>query len=181
MKRIIPFLLVVLFIQCGVTEEKTKNKTAIDQLLTEFNACKEDTESDKKKCKTFTAEAICKYNGIDDFESEEGGYVDYHDIYELVNNDSKWTFLGEASTQDVLDNAQDLANRGYPVIAVDAKDKHKFCVLIIEGEMAKSGSWGLNAPNCAAFFPGSRPEPFINKTLNYAFSKNKSVEIFVKK
>lgn len=180
MKRISYLLLVLIFVQCGVSEEEIMNKSAIEDLLSEFQACKDENNGSSRECKDFTAHALCAYNGITDFQKEDGSFLDYHDIWDYVNEQGRWKYLGEATDQAVLDNAQSLANRGIPVLAIDSKDKHKFCVLIIEGEQKKSGSWGLNAPNCAAFFPGHRPEPFINKTLNYAFKKPKGLEIYTK-
>lgn len=179
MKRLIPVLFVLAFVGCE--EEKVMNKVAIEQLITEFESCKSTHPDDRTACKHFTAEAICKYNAIDDLKDEEGHYIDYHEIYDFVNGNSGWTFLGNGNDQSVLDNAQDLANKGYAVIAIDSDDKHKFCALIVEGEQKKSGSWGLNAPNSAAFFPGSKPESFVNKTLNYAFRNPETLEIFVNK
>ena len=170
-----------LLISCGALEEKTKNKVAIEQLLEEFIACKESSDDDRRMCKHYTAEAICKYNGIEDFENSDGTYLEYHDLFIAITDSPNWKFLGEANEQSVLDDAQNLANRGFPVVCIDAQDKHKFAVLIIEGEAQSSKKWGLTCPNSAAFFPSKRPEPYINKTLNYAFKKPKGLEIFVRK
>ncbi len=88
-----------------------------------------------------------------------------------------------ANEQDALDNAQKMANEGFPVVAIKTDDKHKFTVLVIQGEQAKSGSWGLNVPNCAAFFPVSTRglDSFINKTMNYAWSKPDNIQMWVRK
>jgi len=182
MKKTIYLLVAALFFfGCGALEEKTKNKVAIEQLLEEFIACKEANSDERRACKHYTSEAICKYNGIDDFQNSDGTYLEYHDLFVAITDSPHWSFLGAADDQDVLDNAQGLANRGFPVVCVDANDKHKFAVLIIEGELSNSKKWGLKCPNSAAFFPSKRPEPYINKTLNYAFKNPKGLEIFVKK
>ncbi|MBL4703412.1 MAG: hypothetical protein JKY54_02765 [Flavobacteriales bacterium] len=181
MKRILFLVAVVaIFTQCDGIEEQTKNKVAIEQLLTDFEACKE-ASTERKACKHFTAEAICKYNGIDDFENDEGGYLDYDDLFVAIVDSPYWEFLGDANDQKTLDDAQSLADRGFPVVCVDAKGDNHFIVLIITGEMTKSGKWGLNCPNSAAFFPKKRPESYINKTLNYSWKKPKGLEIYVKR
>lgn len=181
MRKVVCVLAAALFlVQCGSLEEKTKNKVAIETLLEEFEACKE-ASTERKKCKHFTAEAICKYNGISDFENEDGTYLDYDDLFEAITTSADWEFLGDANDQKALDDAQSLADRGFPVVCVDAKGNNHFTVLIIEGEMSKSAKWGLNCPNSAAFFPLNSPESYINKTLNYAFKKPKGLELFVKR
>ena len=86
-----------------------------------------------------------------------------------------------ATVQETLDNAQQMANDGFAVVAINIEDKHKLAIIIIEGELKKSGKWGLSAPQCAAFFPASGPKPFIHKTLNYAFSSPEGIQLWVKK
>ena len=180
-KSIFPVLLAVFLFSCSSIEEKTKNKVAITELLTDFEICKEENESKRRYCSHYTSEAICKYNGITDFENQDGSYLDYKELFTAITDSPFWKFLGSAEDQKVLDDAQNLANRGFPVVCIDANDKHKFAVLIIEGECAKSRKWKLNCPNSAAFFPSKKPDPYVNKTLNYAFKKPNGLELFVKK
>ena len=173
---------------CGPTaaekekEEKeisTQKRLTIEAILEEYNECSANAES-RNDCKNFTARAICEYYGIDDLK-KDGEYVEYHDIYDFVTADASWKNLGMAAEQKTLDNAQQMANNGFAVVAIDVKDKHKLAIVIIEGEQVKSGSWGLKAPTCAAFFPASGPKPFIHKTLNYAFSSPEGIQLWVKK
>ena len=184
MKKIKFSLLLALYlfsIGCSSIEEKNKNKVAITELLANFQICKEENDSERRSCSHYTSEAICKYNGITDFQNQDGSYLDYKELFTAITDSPMWKFLGSAEDQEVLNDAQDLANRGFPVVCVNADDKHKFAVLIIEGACAQSGKWKLNCPNSAAFFPSKKPEPYINKTLNYAFKKPKGLELFVKK
>jgi hypothetical protein len=187
MKRVY-FLAAVLFsvlmVGCGPTEEEKKEESKqkrikIETILEEYNDCSANAES-RNDCKNFTARAICEYYGIDDLK-KGGEYVEYHDIFDFVTKDANWKNLGMATEQETLDNAQKMANDGFAVVAIDTEDKHKLAIIIIEGEQVKSGSWGLNAPTCAAFFPASGPKPFIHKTLNYAFSSPKGIQLWVKK
>ena len=182
------FLAAVLFgglmVGCGPTEEEKKEESKqkrikIETILEEYNDCNANAEN-RNDCKNFTARAICEYYGIDDLK-KDGEYVEYHDIFDFVTKDASWKNLGMATEQVTLDNAQKMANDGFPVVAIAVEDKHKLAIIIIEGELKKSGKWGLSAPQCAAFFPASGPKPFIHKTLNYAFSSPEGIQLWVKK
>lgn len=166
----------------GCAEEKKSSeqkRLTIEAILEEYNACQDAAET-SHECKNFTARAICEYYGIEDLK-KDGEYVDYPEIFEIVSNSPEWKNLGMATDQEVLDNAQNEANNGYAVVAINTEDKYKLAIMVIEGEQAKSGSWGGNVPNCAAFFPANGPEPFINKTMNYAWGKPEGVQLWVRK
>ncbi len=177
-------LFVALFLISCADEKPTEEqkRVTIETILEEYNECSEHGET--TDCKNFTARAICEYNGISDLKNDKGEYVEYHDIYDFVTSDSKWKSLGMATDQESLDNAQKMANDGYPVIAIKTDDEHKFTVLVIQGEQAKSSSWGTKVPNCAAFFPVSTKNSlrsFINKTMNYAWSSPENIQMWVRK
>ncbi len=155
-----------------------QKRMTIEAILEEYQQCKQNESS--SFCKTFTARAICEYNGVDDLK-EKGEFIEYHDIHNKILKDDTWKNLGMADSQEALDNAQLMANKGFPVVAIDTKDKHKFSVLVLQGEQAKSGKWGLNVPNCAAFFPTNYKRSFINKTLNYAWKKPNGIQLWVRK
>ncbi|MCB9187697.1 MAG: hypothetical protein H6600_08055 [Flavobacteriales bacterium] len=165
---------------CSGKPTDEEKKIAIETILEEYNECVADAESNQD-CKTFTARAICEYNGIDDLK-KDGQYIMYNEIYDFIKAGDSWKSLGFAPDQEVMKEAQDLANQGYAVIAINTEDKHKFVVLIVKGELSKSGKWDAEVPSCAAFFPASSSlEAFINKTINYAWSKPEGVEFFVKR
>lgn len=162
---------------CGSSEEvQTK---ALETILEEYESCRANSES-VKDCKNFVSRAICEYNGIDDF-LKNGEYVDYHEVFTILVDKWKWKTLGYATEQRVLSEAQNLANKGVPVVAVNVEDKHKLPVLITKGELVKSAKWKLDVPNCAAFFPFNGPTSFINKSINYAWSKPDGVKIYARK
>jgi hypothetical protein len=170
----------VLFIGCGGEKSETINidKESIEHLLEEYGECQDEAES-AMDCKRFTAKAISKYFGVEDLKKEDT-YIEYHDIHDFVSESNAWRNYGGAESQATMDNAQKFANEGIPVIAINTEDKNKLTVLIIAGEQATSSKWGVKVPNCAAFFPKNGPEPFINKTLNYAWSSPYGVEIWVR-
>lgn len=173
-------LSMLIIISCGGEKAETVSigKESIEHLLDEYEDCQDDAES-AMDCKDFTAKAISKYYGVEDLKKDEQ-YIDYHDIYDFVSASGAWSNLGDADDQGVMDQAQQFANEGVPVIAIDTDDKHKLTVLIIAGEQASSSKWGVKVANAAAFFPKNGPEPFINKTLNYAWSSPDDIEVWVR-
>lgn len=172
---------IIMLTSCGGDETvETINieKESIEHLLEEYENCQSSAEN-AMDCKDFTAKAISKYYGIEDLMVDEK-YIDYNDIYEFVASSNAWRNMGDVDEQDVLDEAQKLANEGIPVIAINTDDEHKFTVLIVAGEQASSSKWGVKVPVCAAFFPKNGPEPFINKTLNYAWGDADGIEIWTR-
>ena len=180
MKNLITLIGLVFLASCGNTPTDSQKKETIETILKEYEECVANAESNKD-CKCFTAQAICEYNGITDFKKGDD-FIEYHEIYDYVSNSSDWTDIGEATSADVLKQAQEMTNKGYPVIAIKTTDKHKYAVMIIKGETKKSGKWGAEVPACAAFFPvSSGLESFIHKHVNYAWSSPKGVRFFAKK
>lgn len=173
-------ILSALLVSCGGHTSETVfiEKESIDHLMDEYNDCISSADS-PTDCKSFTAEAISEYFGVEDLKKDDK-YIDYNEIYDFVSSSDAWRNYGDATSQATLDNAQKFANEGIPVIAINTDDGNKLVVLIIEGEQAASSKWGVKVPNCAAFFPKNGPEPFINKTLNYAWSSPEGVEIWVR-
>jgi hypothetical protein len=178
-KTVALIFIALVMINCGGTPSDKQKKVTIDRILEEFNDCVAEAESNKD-CKEFVARAICEYNGIKDFV-DDGRYVDYHEIYEIVSEEKDWELLGYATDLEVLKEAQKLANEDVPVIAINTNDKHKFTVLIIKGELSKSTKWGGEVPMCAAFFPASsKMESFINKSVNFAWSKPEGIAFYAR-
>ncbi len=174
------FVFLLVFSSCSNKPTDEEKRVAIETILEEYNDCVAEAET-HQDCKTFTARAICEYNGLDDLK-EDGEYIMYDEIYDFITSGDSWKSLGFAPDQEVMTEAQDLANQGYAVIAVNTEDKHKFTVLIVKGELSKSGKWDAEVPTCAAFFPASSSmEAFINQTINYAWSSPDGVEFFVKR
>lgn len=155
-------------------------QTGITELMGVYEDCKINASS-RNECKHFIAQSICEYNGIYDFMNEDGSFVEYHTIYDLVLENELWKKIGNAEDQNVLTDAQTLANKGLPVIAINTNDKHKLSVLVIKGETKSSRSWGLKTPNTAAFFPVSGPKSYINKPLSYSWGSPKGILLFVRK
>ena len=175
------FIAVLGMVSCAeekVSEEQ--RKLDILDILEEYEACSQNAHKNND-CKCFTAQAICEYYGISDFKDEKGEYIEYHDIHDYILENPEWKSLGMADEKGVLVSAHDQAVQGYPVLAVDTEDKHKFVVMILPGEMGNSRKWGGEVPQSAAFFPASGPPPFIDQTINYAWSSPQGIQFWVKK
>lgn len=173
-------LLLLAFTACEEKPSDEQKRIAIETILEEYNDCVANAESNQD-CKTFVARAICEYNGLDDLK-KDGNYIMYNEIYDYIIENGTWENLGAANDQEVMTQAQAMVNEGHAVIAIKTDDKYKFVVLITKGELSKSSKWNAEVPSCAAFFPASsKLESFINKTINYAWSKPEGVEFFVKR
>lgn len=187
MKRTILALLVgSVLISCG--GEKRENYTTLnddgnivisdesikilEEIQGDYDQCKA-TESEDRECNYFTAEAICRFYQIDDFE-KDGGYVSYREIKDVVTlNGGSWEPIGVATSQDDLDKAQKNANDTKATIAFDP-NKTNHVAIILPGEMSTSGSWGMDVPNSASFFI-HKAESYVNKGLSYSFTSPEGI------
>ena len=193
MKRTILALLVgSVLISCG--GEKRENYTTLnddgnivisdesikilEEIQGDYDQCKA-TESEDRECNYFTAEAICRFYQIDDFE-KDGGYVSYREIKDVVTlNGGSWEPIGVATSQDDLDKAQKNANDTKATIAFDP-NKTNHVAIILPGEMSTSGSWGMDVPNSASFFI-HKAESYVNKGLSYSFTSPEGIILYTKK
>jgi len=103
-----------------------------------------------------------------------------NEISKFLSESDKWTLLGHSYEQKTLSTAQEFANSKKAVVAVymnAAGIGH--VVIITPGQLQRSGSWGLNVPNVASFFPSQPEKSFIDKGLSFAFGKNLMKDILV--
>jgi hypothetical protein len=177
----------------GCGDQKRQNFTTLDDdgniiisdqslaILQEIEAdyyeCKE-IESEEKECNHFTAEAICRFYEINDFE-KDGMYISYNNIRDVVTLQGNWEPIGLADSQTNLDAAQEHANNARATIAFDP-NKSNHVAIILPGQTIKSTSWGLKAPNSASFFV-HKVDCYINKALSYAFSSPKGIILYTVK
>ncbi len=193
MKRLFFGLLIpALLIACG--NEKRENYTTLDEdgnivisdesitileeIQSDYDNCKANETKDKE-CNYFTAEAICRFYQISDFE-KEGVYVSYREIKNVVTlMGGAWEPIGIATNQDDLDKAQKNANDTKATIAFDP-NKTNHVAIILPGKTSKSGAWGMDVPNSASFFI-HKPESYINKGLSYSFSSPEGIILYTKK
>lgn len=158
-----------------ISEESTQ---ILEEIQGDYDACKKN-ESEERECNRFTAEALCRFYQIDDFKKDDQ-YVTYREIKDVVTlNGGSWEAIGVATNQADLDKAQENANNAKATIAFDPT-KTNHVAIILPGEMASSGSWGLKVPNSASFFI-HKSESYINKGLSYSFSSPEGIILYAKK
>ena len=150
----------------------------LENLMEDYIECKEN-ETEDKECNHFTAEAICRFYEIDDFEAD-GGYVSYREIKDIVTlNGGTWEPIGLADDQANLDAAQNHANNGTATIAFDPT-KTNHVAIILPGSTQKSSSWDLDVPNSASFFV-HKADGYVNKALSYSFRSSEGIILYNKK
>ncbi len=189
-------ILFALFILSACGEDKRENYTTLDEdgntvmskdskeimddLIAEFETCRNNSTKNLLDCKHFTAKAICEFYEIDDFE-DGASYVDYDKMHEMIwGKQGAWKVIGIASNQDDLKKAQEYANNGQATVAISNRDKYGHVAIILPGHLKPGRSWGLDVPNCASFFLVKSLKPFSDKPLNYAWSSNKDIILYTR-
>lgn len=158
---------------------KNKGKMTMTNILEAFQYCKETAEN-PLQCKYFVAKAIDDYFGVADFK-ENGNYVDFENILFMVRSNSKWRSLGMAKSQQVLDQAQQMANNGKPVLAIQTGMKYGHVVIVLPGKQEKAVSWGgLNCPMVASFFMVDDLDSFVDRSMAFAWGTPDGVEVFAR-
>lgn len=158
---------------------ENKGKITMSEIMDAFLYCRETAENNLQ-CKYFIAKAICDYFGINDFKIE-GEYIDFERILYVVRSNTKWKSIGFATSQNTLIQSQDFANRHKPVIAIQTNSKFGHVVIILPGKLEKAMNWGgLTVPKCASFFMIDEMEPFIDKSIAFAWGSPDGIEFFVR-
>jgi hypothetical protein len=154
-------------------------KKDIENMLYEFLQCNPDMPT-SYPCNVFTSKALMRIYGINDFINGDQHFT-ANQIYNfIILHPDLWTLLGNASSQDALNQAQGYANLGKAVIAVLKNENGPGHVaIIIPGELGNSSNWGLNVPNSASFFLNKPNKSYVGKNLSYAFSASEKVKVFL--
>ncbi len=154
-------------------------KTDLNQMLTDFSTCK--SQSKGAECKTYVAKALKKIYGISDFDAanKPGGFMDINAVANYIKKDSKWKVLGDASSQDVLKQAQDAANNNKAVVAMMVSDNGADHIAIIApGTLVACGS--LKYPNSISFFLNNPDKSYISKPLAYSFKSMDGIKVYAR-
>lgn len=157
-----------------LTEE---SKAILQEIEDDYFACYDGKSAGDQDCIHFTSEAICRFYEIDDFKDGES-YMSYKEIKDKISGLEGWQVVGQASSQSALDEAQDLANTGRAVVALDPK-KNYHTAIILPGMMVKSGSWGLKCPNSASFFR-HKVKAYFDKPLSYSYTSPEGLMIYAR-
>ena len=96
MKHLLFIASSLLFLSCNQQNDDARTEVTkqvgIEELMVDYEDCKENASS-RNECKHFIAQSICEYNGISDFKDQEGNYVDYHSIYDIILEDENYSEL----------------------------------------------------------------------------------------
>jgi hypothetical protein len=164
-----------------VDSSTIQSRPDVDELLESFTYCRDNSEN-SLTCKYFIAKAICQFYGIEDFKGSDGEYIDFEEILPEVKASNLWERAGDANDQLALDKAQKAANNGKAALAISEGDKYGHVVMILPGTQEKAPSWGnLNCPKVASFFMVPDLEPFVERSLAFAWSTPVGIGIYIRK
>ncbi|HTS54966.1 MAG TPA: hypothetical protein VMH26_16970 [Burkholderiales bacterium] len=131
-------------------------------------------------CSYFPARALNQLFGIGDFCDAEH-CLRAHEIADQIAKDGQWTALGKASDQAILNQAQEMATGGLPVIAVQTAADKGMIAIVMPGKPVTSQSWGRKVP-LAVGARLDRPEASVySQGLSYLFSDPSKVMLYVQK
>jgi hypothetical protein len=156
-------------------------KTTTNTMLADFQTCKSSNKG--AECKTYVAKAIKAIYGVNDFDAvgKPGGMMDVNSVANYIKKDSKWKLLGDASSQDILKQAQDAANNNKAVVAMIVSDNGADHIAVIApGSLVKCGKIGLSCPNSISFFVNNPDKSYIGKPLAYSFKTLDGIKIYVR-
>ncbi|MEM8568543.1 MAG: hypothetical protein AAGF85_18950 [Bacteroidota bacterium] len=177
MKVLLKSISIILMVQSAAFAQTiTSNwQNKLETALSDFKSCM--AQNDNISCKSAVGESIKSIYNINDFYNN--GHATAMEIANAIDNKTTWKKLGQAYNQEVLTQAQELANSKKPVLAVykgeDGITAH--VVMILPGELQPSGSWNLRVPTVASFFTHEPEKSFVDKSLAYAFSKTMLLRI----
>jgi len=132
-------------------------------------------------CAKFIGESLNTVYKVNDFYSAKAGrYMLPGEIASFLKESKQWTLLGHSYDQKILVQAQDHANSKKAVVAVYMNESGiGHVVVITPGQLQRSGSWGLDVPNAASFFPTQPDKSFVDKGLSFAFGKTMLKDVLI--
>jgi hypothetical protein len=156
-------------------------KTSMTTMLNDFQTCKSANKG--AECKTYVAKAIKTIYGVNDFDAagKPGGMLDVNGVANYIKKSSNWKMLGDATSQDILKQAQDDANANKAVVAIMVSDNGADHISVIApGSLVKCGKIGLSCPNSVSFFINSPDKSYIGKPLAYSFKTLDGIKIYAR-
>jgi hypothetical protein len=150
--------------------------------LDQFLDCAK-TSADKYSCIKIGQTVATVYHQEAFYSKDQKRYLAANEIPTFLKQNDRWTLLGPAYDQKVLDASQEFANANKPVIAVYTSSTGSHVVLILPGDLHYSGTWGCNVPNSASFAVNDPSKSYVGKGLSYGFSKSmmKSITLYCRK
>jgi hypothetical protein len=163
--------------------QTNETQRALYRRLVEYMACPSDDPAsgklaDRVACNYFVGKVLNDVYNITDFSVGPSTWLLANEVHRFVSRDAKWSRLGSANVQSVLNDAAAGAANGHAVIAI-ASGAPGHVALILPGQPKASASWGgLKVPNSAAFSLDNVDKAYVFCRLSYGFSDPSRVEIF---
>jgi hypothetical protein len=135
--------------------------------------------ADRTVCRNFTGEALNRLFGIGDFCTDSRCMMAVEIEWEIRNHPDKWSALGAANDQAVLDRARELAATKAVLAVLNEADRGQIAI-VMPGAALASGKWGLNVP-IGVGARVDRPEASVyGKGLNWLFADPAKVLLYVR-
>ena len=173
---------------CSFAPAQTINRNWNSELaegISQFKSCENTSATGISSCNAFIGKTLKTIYRINDFYATGGGrYMLISEIYDYLQNSSRWTLLGKGYEQEALAKAQKLANEKKAVVAVYLNEQDiGHLAYILPGDLQPSGSWGFQVPNSAAYFPTQPEKSYMNKGLSYSFPRSviREVQLYARK
>ena len=153
----------------------TKNDGYLKSAINDCSAA----STDRSVCRNFTGEALSRLFGIDDFCVKARCMRVMEIDWKIRHEPDKWSELGTANNQAVLDKARELATTKAVVAILKDGDRGQIAI-VMPGAATPSGRWGLNVP-IGVGARVDRPEASVyGKGLNWLFADPANVVIYVR-
>lgn len=166
----------LLYLIAGPCTAQTTWERNADWLEEQIEDCAEGW--DTAACRYFSARALRRLFGVPEVCSGES-CMNPTQLAERIAKGDPWAELGAATEQTVLNQAQQMATGGLPVVAVN--ESIGWVVLVMPGNLYPSVRWRRNVPVAV----GTRlDEPYASvygQGLNFLFSDPSKVTLYVHK
>lgn len=162
----------------------TNWKQELIKSMSEYLNCSKSEDEKSLECVKYSGgslETVYKVN--DFFLPSKGRHMTNSEIAAFLMESKKWSLLGQGFEQKALKEASERANAKKAVVAVYLNSEGiGHMAVILPGELARSGSWGLEVPNSASFFAGQPEKSYVEKGLSYAFERSalKHVKLYAR-
>jgi hypothetical protein len=153
----------------------TKNDGYLKSAINDCSAA----DTDRSVCRNFTGEALNRLFGIGDFCTDTRCMRAVEIEWKIRNAPDKWSALGSANDQAVLDKARELATTKAVVAILKEQDRGQIAI-VMPGAAVPSGKWGLNVP-IGVGARVDRPDTSVyGKSLTWLFADPAKVLLYVR-
>ena len=135
--------------------------------------------ADRAVCRNFTGEALNRLFGIGEFCSHSRCLKAVEIEWKIRNDTAKWSALGNANDQAVLDKARELAGTRAVLAVLNEGDRGQIAI-IMPGAAVPSGRWGLNVPVCVGARVDHPETSVYARGLNWLFADPAKVVLYAR-